>query len=210
MASVCHGFSCYGRGFFDEAISYLTEGCKFCDRINLVIFHGLAHFWKGEAFYELGNLKDAEDNYRQAIAILEHNQIIPSWVNVIRSASIRMKAVRKEPIIDFDRLTGYAKNNRSKIWDGWLYRNIAEIMLNRDDQHLAAAEEWINKAIKADSANGTRFNLGRDFILYSRLYRRRGLSGNAASALNTAAEIFKKCSSSGFMKLTENELASIG
>ena len=210
MASVCHGFSCYGRGFFEEAVSYLTEGCKFCDRINLVIFHGLAHFWMGEAFYELGNLKDAEDNYLQAIAILEHNQIIPSWVNVIRTASIRMKAVRKEPIINFDRLTGYAENNRSKIWDGWLYRNIAEIMLNRNDQHLATAEDWINKAIKADSTNGTRLNLGRNFILYSRLYSRRGLPGNEVSALNTAAEIFKECASNGFLKLVENELASIG
>ena len=210
MGSVCHGFSCYGRGLFDEAISYLTEGCLFCNKINLVIFHGLAHFWMGEANYELGNFSDAENNYEQAIAILEHNRIIPSWVNVIRSAGIRMKAVRKEPVIEFDRLLDYANGNRSKIWDGWLYRNIAEIMLNRDDQRLDAAEDWINKAIKADTTNGTRFNLARNFILYARLYSRRGLRDNAVSSLNTAIEIFKKCGSDGFLKQAEGELASIG
>ena len=210
MASVCHGFSCYGRGFFDEAIFYLGEGCKLCDKINLVIFHGLAHFWMGEAFYELGNLKDAEDNYRQAITILEHNQIIPSWVNVIRSARIRMQAVSKKPEIDLDRLIRYADGNRSRIWDGWLNRNIAEIMLFLDHQHLASAEDWINKAINADSTNGTRLNLGRSFTLYARLYRRRGQQDDAVTALNTAIEIFKKCGSSGFLKQAEDELASIG
>jgi tetratricopeptide (TPR) repeat protein len=210
MASVSHGISCYGRGFFDEAISYLTEGCKLCDKINLVIFHGLAHFWMGEANYELENFKDSEDDYQQAIAILEHNRIIPSWVNVIRSARIRMQAVGRKPEIDLDRLISYADGNRSRIWDGWLNRNIAEIMLFLDDQHLVSAEDWINKAIKADSTHGTMLNLGRNFTLHAGLYKRRGQHDNAATALKTAIEIFKKCESDGFLKLAENELASIG
>jgi class 3 adenylate cyclase/tetratricopeptide (TPR) repeat protein len=209
MASVCHGISCYGCGFFHEAISYLTEGCKFCDKINLVIFHGLAHFWLGETSYELGNYKDSEENYRQAIAILEHNRIIPSWVNVIRSASVKIKAIQKVPVIDFDPLVSYADSNKSKIWGGWFYRNIAEIMLNVDDQSFAAAEDWINRAIKADSTNGTMLNLGRDFTLYAELYRRRGQQDNAMTALNTAIEVFKKCCSDGFLKQAQKDLALI-
>ena len=81
-------------------------------------------------------------------------------------------------------------------------------MLNRDDQRLDAAEDWINKAIKADTTNSTRFNLARNFILYARLYRHRGLQKNAVSALNTAIEILKQCGSDGFLKQAEKDLAS--
>ncbi|MEJ2282680.1 MAG: adenylate/guanylate cyclase domain-containing protein [Desulfobacterales bacterium] len=210
MASVCHGISAYGCGLFDEAILHLTEGCKFCDRIDLVIFQGLAHFWLGEACYELGKFKESEENYHQAIAILENNRIIPSWVNVIRSARVKMDAIRKEPAVDFDHLVSYANGNRSKIWEGWLYRNIAETKLFLDDQHLASAENWVNEAIKADSTNGTMLNLGRNFTLYAELYRRQGQPGDAVTALNTAVEIFQKCGSDGFLKRAEEELASVG
>lgn len=209
MASVCHGISAYGRGFFDEAMSHLTAGCKLCDKINLVIFHGLAHFWLGEACYELGKFKASAENYRQAIDNLEHNCVIPSWVNLSRFAIAKMNAVKKEPIAEFDSLAGYADNNKAKIWDGWIYRNFAEILLNIGDQHTTAAEDWINKAIKADSTNGTRLNLGRNFTLYAELYRRRGQQDDAVTALNTAIEVFKKCGADGFLKRAEEDLASI-
>jgi len=209
MASVCHGISAYGQGFFDEAILHLTEGCRFCDKINLVIFHGLAHFWLGEACYELGKLKESEKNYHQAIENLEHNRIIPSWVNLSRFAIVKLNATQKEPVAEFDALAGYADNNKAKIWDGWIYRNFAEILLNIGDQHFTAAEDWINKAIKADSTNGTMLNLGRNFTLFAELYRRRGQQGDAMTALNTAIEIFKKCGSDGFLKQAEKDLASI-
>jgi len=100
MASVCHGIACYGCGSFEKAILHLTEGCAFCDRIKLVIFHGLAHFFLGEAYFEMGNFKKAEDNYKEAIDILEHNQIIPSWKNVSKSAIARMKVINKDPDVD--------------------------------------------------------------------------------------------------------------
>ncbi|MGD9302385.1 MAG: adenylate/guanylate cyclase domain-containing protein, partial [Desulfobacterales bacterium] len=66
MASVCHGISCYGRGLFDKAILHLTDGYKFCDKIKLVIFQGLAHFFLGEAYFETQNLIDSADNFKRA------------------------------------------------------------------------------------------------------------------------------------------------
>jgi len=210
MASVCHGISCYGRGFFDDAIVHLTDGCKFCDKIKLVIFHGLAHFFLGEAHFEKGDFKESEDNYQQAIQILEHNRIIPSWKNVSRSAIIKMKAINNEPIIDLEAILSYADDNKAKIWDGWIYRNIGEILLNIENQGLTEAEIWINKAIEADSSNGNFLNLGRTYALYSELCKRKGEHDKAVRALKNAIEVFKDCGSDGFLKRAEKSLASIG
>ena len=210
MASVCHGISCYGRGFFDDATSHLTEGCKFCEKIKLVVFHGLAHFFLGEAYLEIRNFKKAEDNYNQAIQILERNRIIPSWINVSRSAIIRLKAISNAPVVDLETVLSYAENNKAKIWDGWIYRNIAEILLNIDEQGLTEAENWINKAIESDTSNGTFLNLGRAYALYAELCQRKGEHRNAMSALKKAIAVFKECGSDGFLMRAEQSLASIG
>ena len=209
MASVCHGISCYGRGFFDKAIVHLTEGCKFCDKIKLIIFHGLAHFFLGEAYFEIGKFKNSEANYNKAIEILEHNRIIPSWKNVSKSAIAKMKAINNEPDFDLNTVVGYVDVNKAKIWDGWIRRNIGEILLNFDDQHLDKAEGWINKAIEADRNNGTLLNLGRTYALYAELYERKGEQNNAMTALNKAIEVFKDCGSDGFLKRAEESLALI-
>jgi len=209
MASVCHGISCYGRGFFDKAILHLTEGCKFCDKINLVIFHGLAHFFLGESFYEIGNFNESEDNYKKAIKIFEQNRLIPSWKNVSKSAITKIKVITNDPVVDLDAVVGYADVNKARIWDGWVCRNIGEILLNIGDQRLDEAEGWINKAIAADRNNGTLLNLGRTYALYAELYQRLGDRNNAMTALNKAIEVFKDCGSDGFLKKAEESLASI-
>jgi len=210
MASVCHGISCYGRGFFEKAILHLTEGCKFCDKIKLIIFHGLAHFFLGEAYFEIEQFKNSEVNYNKAIEILEHNRIIPSWKNVSKSAIAKMKVINNEPDFDLNTVVGYVDVNKAKIWDGWIRRNIGEILLNMDDQHLDEAEGWINKAIEADRNNGTLLNLGRTYALYAELYERKGEPNKAMTALNKAIEVFKDCGSDGFLKRAEESLASIG
>ncbi len=210
MASVCHGISCYGRGYFDKAILHLTEGCKFCGKIKLVIFHGLAHFFLGETYFEMGQFKSSEANYTKACEILEHNRIIPSWKNVSKSAIARVKAINNEPDFDLKTVVGLVDENKAKIWDGWIRRNIGEILLNIDDQRLAEAEDWISKAIEADSHNGTLLNLGRNYALYAELYRRKGERNKARTALNKAIEVYKECGSDGFLKRAEDRLALLG
>ena len=210
MASVCHGIACYGCGFFDKAILHLTQGRTFCDKIKLVVFHGLSHFFLGEAYFEIGDYQKAEENYKEAIDIFEHNRIIPSWKNVSKSAIEKMKVINKDTTIDLEEMIGYADANKARIWDGWIRRNIGEILLNSDDQRLDEAEGWINKAIEADSTNGTMLNLGRNYALYAELCSRRGDPDKAVSAYKKAIDVFKDCGSDGFLKRAEESLAAIG
>jgi len=210
MASVCHGIACYGCGLFDKSILHLKEGCRFCDKIKLIIFHGLAHFFLGEAYFEVGRFKEAGDSYRQAIDIFEHNSIIPSWKNVSKAAIAKINVINKEAGVDLNTVVGYANVNKARIWDGWVRRNIAEILLNTDDRHIDAAEKWINKAIEADRTNGTLLNLGRTYALYAELHRRRGDSHSAGYALNQAIAVFKDCGANGFLERAQAGLASVG
>jgi class 3 adenylate cyclase/tetratricopeptide (TPR) repeat protein len=210
MASVCHGIACYGCGFFEKAIIHLSEGCTSCEKIRLVVFHGLAHFFLGEAHFEIGDFQKAEEHYKEAIDIFEHNRIIPSWRNVSKSAIEKIKAINKDTRVDLEEMIGYADANKARIWDGWIRRNIGEILLNSDDQRLDEAEGWINKAIEADSTNGTMLNLGRNYALYAELCSRRGDQDKAVTAFQKAIAVFKDCGSEGFLKRAEKSLASIG
>jgi len=210
MASICHGIACYGCGFFEKAISHLTAGCEFCDKIKLVVFHGLAHFFMGEAYFEDKDFKKAELNYQEALDIFEHNRIIPSWKNVSKSAIEKIRVINKDPSVALSETVGYAEANKAKIWDGWIRRNIGEILLNSDDQRLDEAEAWIEKAIEADSTNGMLLNLGRNYALYAELCRRRGDQDKAVTAFQKAIAVFKDCGSEGFLKRAEKSLASIG
>jgi tetratricopeptide (TPR) repeat protein len=95
------------------------------------------------------------------------------------------------------------------MWDGWIRRNIGELLLNSGDQRLDEAEGWINKAIEADSNNGTMLNLGRNYALYAELCSRRGDPDKAVTALKKAIDVFKDCGSDGFLKRAEGSLAAI-
>jgi tetratricopeptide (TPR) repeat protein len=121
-----------------------------------------------------------------------------------------MKVINKDTRVDLEEMIGYADVNKARIWDGWIRRNIGEILLNSDDQRLDEAESWINKAIEADSTNGTLLNLGRNYALYAELCSRRGDQDKAVSAFQKAIAVFKDCGSDGFLKRAEESLASIG
>ena len=101
------------------------------------------------------------------------------------------------------------ENIKIKICEGWVARDIGEILLNMDDQHISEAEDWIHKAIEADGRNGMKWHLGRDYALYAELLKRKGEQLNAKENLNKAIEILKECGAVGWVEKYEKELATI-
>ncbi|MBL7177515.1 MAG: hypothetical protein ISS66_16965 [Desulfobacteraceae bacterium] len=83
------------------------------------------------------------------------------------------------------------------------------ILLNIDDQHMAEAEEWINKAIEADTRYGMMWHLGRDYALYAELNKRKSDQSKAKENLTKAIEILKECGADGWVEKYEKELAAI-
>ena len=88
-------------------------------------------------------------------------------------------------------------------------RDIGEILLNIDDQHMNEAEDWIKKSIEANEINCTMWYLGRDYALYSELFRRKGNLPKAKENLNKAIEILKECGADGWVEKYEKELIAL-
>lgn len=52
--------------------------------------------------------------------------------------------------------------------------------------HIFGAEDWIEKDIQAYKRNGVRFNLGKDYALYTELFKRKRDTQKAKENLSKA------------------------
>ena len=108
-----------------------------------------------------------------------------------------------------NKLSKNYKDNNLKVFEGWMARYIGEILLNIDDQNVANAEDWIERAIKADEKNGTKWFLANDYVLYAELFMRKGDQSRAKENLAKAIDIFKECGADGWVEKSEKELAAL-
>ena len=56
---------------------------------------------------------------------------------------------------------------------------------------------------------GNSFNLGRDYVHYAELFRRKGDQRRATEYLGKAIEILKGCGADGWVEKYEKELAKL-
>jgi len=208
-AYVSHRGSCYGKGLLDEAEKYLLKGIEFCERINFPAWDGAAQHFLGETYFEMGNFQRAKEHYGKGIMACERNQQFPSWVGWGKVALTRSKVMNKEKDVNLESLYAHSRKNKIKVAEGWIQRYIGEILLNIDDQHLSESEYWIQKAIEGDQRNRMMFHLGKDYALYSDLFKRKGNKSKAQEYLGKAIEIFKECGADGWVTKAEKELTTL-
>jgi tetratricopeptide (TPR) repeat protein len=204
-----HGFSCYGKGLFEEAIKHSLKGVDFSERLNIPNMNAVAQTYLGHTYFEIGKYQKANDHYGKAIWCLEHSGSNPSWKNLIRICVARSKVMTNETDIDLELLYCYETENKRKQYEGAIPRIIGEILLNIDDQHMSEAHHWIQKGIEADNRNGMMFELGQDYALYAELFKRKGDQSKAKENLNKAIEILKECGADGWVEKYEKELAAL-
>ena len=115
----------------------------------------------------------------------------------------------KEMDFELRSIFGYVEQNILKELDGQMRKYVAEILLNIDEQHLAEAEDWAEKAIVADKQNDMRFRLGQDYGLYAEIFRHKGDKSKARANLRKAIAIFKECGADGWVEKYEKELVTL-
>lgn len=98
---------------------------------------------------------------------------------------------------------------KQKVYEGWIQRYVSEILLNMPGDHLADAEDWIQKAIGADQRNGMNWYLANDYLSYAGLLQRKGDQLKSRENLGKAIETFKACGADGWVERTERKLAEI-
>jgi hypothetical protein len=75
--------------------------------------------------------------------------------------------------------------------------------------HISEAEDWVKKAIEADTRNGTTLELGRAHALYAELLKRKSDLAGAREQLSRAIEIYRECGAEGWLKKAQEDLAEL-
>ena len=208
-AYTCHGFSCYCKGFLQEAEEHLLKGIDLCESTNQLALFLLGHFCLGDTYSHMGEYEKSQDCFAKGISLHRQYTYLPSWSNLFKIALARAKVMNNEMDIDLPELSKWHKDNRVEMFNGWMARHIGEILLNIDEKHISEAEDWINKAIEVDSKNGMMFHLAKDYATYAELFKRKGDTPKAEENLTKAIEIFKECGADGWVTRTQEALAAI-
>jgi len=204
-----HGMICTGKGYIEEAKEYLFKGLDYGERIKYFSWNAISHYHLGEIFFQSRKYQKAIDHYNRTILLLENSRLFPSIKNYSKICLAKSKLLTNEKDINFEQLLKYAADNKIKCFEGIMYRFIAEILLNMDDQHLSDAWNWIEKAIEVDEQNGTIFQLGLDCALRAEFLKRKGDQTKARESLFKAIEILKECGADGWVEKYEKELAEL-
>jgi class 3 adenylate cyclase/tetratricopeptide (TPR) repeat protein len=209
FAHICHGYSCYCRGFLERAEEHLLKGIDFSEGMNIPSAFSMGYFWLGDTYFNMGKYERSQDCYEKAISRLEQMGLFLSFLNMSKIALARARVMNKEMDVDFELLYRYEAENNLRMFDGAVARYVGHILLNIDENHMSEAEDWITKAIEADSRNGMALYLGQDYAAYAELLERKGDTPKAKENLSKAIEIFKECGSDGWVEKAEKELKGL-
>ncbi len=204
-----HGFSCYCKGSLEESEDLLLKGIDFCQSIDLVAHVFLGNLWLSDTYFDMGEYRQSQDCIEKAILLYERYKPLPPWMNLGKIALARAKVMNNEKDIDLNEIFKCYEDNRWRVFEGQMSRYIGEILLNMDDKHVSEAEDWIKKAIEADTRNGMMWHLARDHAVYAELYKRKSDTPKAKENLTRAMEIFKECGADGWVEKTQEALAAI-
>ncbi|MBW2345653.1 MAG: AAA family ATPase [Deltaproteobacteria bacterium] len=169
-----YGCSLYYKGEFDKAEEYLLEGLTYSQKTSQRGGEAWAPLSLGNLYFDTGAYGKAQDYYIRGIKTLERSKSVPSWVNAVKTDLARARARTREPDADLHGLFECFENNKFKVCEGRMARNIGDILLQVGDEHMADAEVWIRKAIEADTKNGTRWYLATDHALYADWFKKKG------------------------------------
>ncbi|MGZ3607574.1 MAG: adenylate/guanylate cyclase domain-containing protein [Syntrophales bacterium] len=204
-----YGAAQYYKGAFDEAEKFFLEGLTCCKKTAQVGWESIANARLGFLYFDTGLYEKAQEYHNQAIRILEGARLHPSWANVQRNCLARARVRSNDRDIDFAELFAHYKINRMTVYEGFMARTIGDIMLNIDDNHLADAEDWIKKAIDANTRNGTRWELANDHAIYAEWFKKKGDLSGTREQLTKAIDIFRECGADGWVTRTEKTLAEV-
>ena len=87
---------------------------------------------------------------------------------------MRAKVLRHDQDIELSELFACYENYKITWCKGWTARNIGDVLLNIDNNHLADAEVWFQKAIEEDTRNGMQVAVGDGSCLLCRLVQEEG------------------------------------
>jgi hypothetical protein len=96
----------------------------------------------------------------------------------------------------------------NKMEHGYAYKVLAEIHGSETYREWEKAAWYLEESVKAFTKAGTRFHLGQTHLAGARIALQRQ-DGTARQWAEKAKDIFAECGAKGFLKETEEFLASL-
>ncbi len=209
VAYTSYGASCYCKGLFNDAEKYLSIGLNYCDKTSQLGWEVTASSYLGYMYFDIGKYMKAQQYFKEMISTCENANLLPSWCYLHKSGLAKAKVRNYDRDVDLNELLENCKKIKFKVGEGWYARNVGDILLNIDDQHLSDAEAWLQKAIEADTRNGLRWQLANDHVLYADWFKKKGDIQGAKEQLTKAIDIFRECGADGWVTRTEKTLVEI-
>jgi len=210
LAYSAYGFLLYIKGNLTEAEDYLLKGYNYLHKSNQIYFTSWTAGCLGENFIARGDYEKANFYFEKAKSLLvKSRSFFPSLINRWKVSIAKTKLLNNENDINLSEVFEVYNSNTIKIFQGWIAKDIGEMLLRIDGENRAEAENWIMKAAEANEQNGLRWHLARDYALYAEFFKRTGDFLKAREKLEKAIAIFKKCGADGWVAKYENGLASL-
>ena len=209
MAYANYGASCYYKGLFDEAKTHLLEFVSSYEKSNSIGWIAWAYANLGSMYLDLREYDDAVNCFKKIISIMEDARFMPSIIRLFQTCLVRVKVLRNDRDIEVSELFAGYQNNKLTFCEGWMARNIGDILLHIDDDHLSDAEGWFQKAIEADTRNGFRWQLATDHACYADWFKKKGDLQGAKDQLTKAIDLFRECGADGWVERTEKTLIEL-
>jgi len=209
-AYTCHGISCFCKGYFEDAETYLLRGSELCEKIKLLSFGAIANQYLADLYYCLCKYHDSVNAYQKAICLREISKIIPSSINYNKIAMIRSEVLHDNKYVDLNTLYNFVQKNKLRLYDGNIARYVGEIILNINDDRLNEAKEWITRAIEIHKKCGMMWHLAKDYLLYAQFLKRCCQESSALENLYVANQIFKECGADGWSIKVDDEISHFG
>ena len=209
FAYTLYGVSCYYKGLFDEAKTHLLEFVSSYEKSAPVTCLAWAYGHLGHMHLDLRKYDDAVNCCKKIISISQNVSFLSSVVKCFQTRLALAKVLRHDQDIDLRELLNCYQNYKVTFGKGWTARNIGDVLLNMDDDHLSDAEVWFQRAIEADMRNGMKWCLASDHADYANWFKKKGDIQGAKDQLTRAIDLFQECGADGWVTRTEKTLAEI-
>jgi class 3 adenylate cyclase/tetratricopeptide (TPR) repeat protein len=209
MAHACYGTTSYYKGLLEKAEGHLQKGIALCERTAHFTWGSWASAFLGDLYFDSGHYDQSREAYSKAFSFLEKRRFGPSWLNLIKVAIHRARAMQGDQEIDLNELLKSFNQNRNRGFSGWIAQYISEILLHLGERLAPLARDWVEKAIELDRQNGMRLLLGRDYFLLSVICKRMGDQTRSRENLVQAIEIFQECGAGAYLQKANQELTAM-
>jgi class 3 adenylate cyclase/tetratricopeptide (TPR) repeat protein len=208
LAYAVHGLSAHHKGLLDLAERHLGEVIAWSERSDFSWLVASTRFTLGHIFFACQRYRESLDQYSAAARIWQRLGIMPSLVGYTEALVLLAKVMCGERTPEPEFFFKAAIENKLPFREGSIWRCIGMTLSQGKDGTMEKAQVALEKAIEADTRNGTRWSLAMDYLAYADLLEKGQTGTKVRNYLGKALEVFEECGADGWYEEVERRLTA--